>query len=412
MQEASASALKRVLDHINASRFTGRLRVRAREAEGELWFMAGVLETSRFGVSKGDEALKRMEQASEAVFEAEPLLPSLTGDFGKRVPFTGSFQQFPPVTLMRFCERYAITCTLELRGKDRTLRLVYQTGELISDEADRGGNEALAGMLESQEGTYIFSLPPFDLPAGIPRPSAPPVGLSLAERVDLRLMDESGSSAPPPVAAGASTAALEAQKREQEAAEARRKAEQEAEARRKAEQAAAEAKRKAEQEAEARRKAEQEAEAKRKVEAEAAARRKAEAEAAARRKAEEEAAAARRKADEEAAEAKRKAEQEAEAKRKADEEAAEAKRKAEQEAEAKRKADEEAAEAKRKAERAAEAERAARHAKETAEKAASVARSERDSEPVVQNAKKSSSWLWVLLLLIIAAIAYVLVTKR
>jgi hypothetical protein len=401
MQEASASALKRVLDHINASRFTGRLRVRAREAEGELWFMAGVLETSRFGVSKGDEALKRMEQASEAVFEAEPLLPSLTGDFGKRVPFTGSFQQFPPVTLMRFCERYAITCTLELRGKDRTLRLVYQTGELISDEADRGGNEALAGMLESQEGTYIFSLPPFDLPAGIPRPSAPPAGLSLAERVDLRLMDELGSGAPPPVSAGASSAALEAQKREQEAAEARRKAEQEAEARRKAEQ-----------EAEARRKAEQEAEARRKAEAEAAARRKAEAEAAARRKAEEEAAAARRRAEEEAAQAKRRAEQEAEAKRKADEEAAEAKRKAEQEAEAKRRADEEAAEAKRKAERAAEAERAARHAKETAERAASVARSERDSEPVVQNAKKSSSWLWVLLLLIIAAIAYVLVTKR
>lgn len=470
MQDAPDSPLKRAIDHITAARFTGRLRVRSREAEGELWFMAGILEQSRFGVSKGDEAVSRMLKASESTYEAEPLLPSLTGDFKQRVPLTGSFAQFPPVTLMRYCERCALTCTLKLSGKERSVRLVYQTGELMSVEASTGGNEVLAGMLESQEGNYEFSLPVFELPTGVPRASTPaPGSLSLAERVDLRLREETGADA-----AAQRKAAEEAKLSAEREAEARRRAEQEAaakreaEARQKAEQEAA-----AKREAEARRKAEEEAAAKLKAEREAAAKREAEArrkaeqeaaakrEAEARRKAEQEAAAkreaeARRKAEQEAAAkreaearqkaeeaaAKAKAEREAEERRQAEAEAA-AKREAEREAEARRKAEEEAA-AKLEAERAAAAREKAEHeaaeAKRIAEAQAKAAREreadtrrervrepKRAEKPVAElpadeaeedrlaelaQQKRRPVGIWIVLVLMLAAVAYVLLAKR
>ncbi|MDQ2642663.1 MAG: DUF4388 domain-containing protein, partial [Myxococcota bacterium] len=288
-QDPSTPPAKRVLDRIVEQRFTGLLRVTSHEANGEFWFLAGILEDARFGSSKGGEALERLLRATQPAFLAELRLPYITGGFKKPMPTSGSFAEFRPVVLMRYCESNALTCTLELRGKDRTVRVTYRVGELLSADAASAGNEALAGMLESEEGTYEFSLPGFELPEGVlaATPSVAPK-LSLAERIDRSLADESA------------------------AAESEKKAEAEREAKRKADEAAAaEAKRKADEAAAA--------EAKRLV------------------------AEARRKADEAAAEARRRAE---EAKRKADEAAAaEAKRKADEAAaaEAKRKADEAAA---------------------------------------------------------------------
>jgi hypothetical protein len=380
-QDLSKSPATRVIDHIAQERFTGLLRVRAREASGEFWFLAGILEEAQFGVSKGEEALERLQRATELVFEADLRLPNLTGGFKKRMPPVGTFAEARPVTLMRYCETFALTCQLELKGKDRTVRATYRVGELLSaDAGPGGGNDVLPSLLESEEGTYEFVLPPFELPPSVntgatgatastsmaavvtPAGAAKP---SLAERIDRSLSDDS-------------------------AAQAKREAELEAELRRQAEQAAAEAKRKAEATAaEAKRRADAE-EAKRKAEAAATeAKRKADAEET-KRKAEAAAAEVRRQADQVALEAKRKADAAAaEARRKTDVAAAEAKRKADESAaQAKRKADAVAADAQRRtAEAVLETQRDEAEAKRKAE---DLAQAQRNANRAAEEAKRKA----------------------
>ena len=379
MSEELESPLMKVVNRIIESRFTGLLRVRAHEADGEMSFLAGIREETRFGLSKGDDALARMRQATIHGFEVEPRLPALSGDFKKKLPLSGTFAEFHPATLMRHCETNALTCTLALEAAGQSARIAYKMGELLSVQTTPAGSEVLSRILQTPEGTYSFTLPELEFPPGVTvvRPSQAPLG-------------ESARPKPNHEELAARRRAAE------EALEAQRKARQEAEARRKAEQEA-EARRKAEQEAEARRKAEQEAEeARRKAEQEAEARRKAEQEAEARRKAEQEAEEARRKAEQEAEEARRKAEQEAEeARRKAEQEAEEARRKAEQEAE--------------EARRAAQAQTKALEARTSdAEEPAPLS-----SDAPPPRKKRSTAWVvWLVMALLIALLVYALLTNN
>jgi hypothetical protein len=415
------SPARRVLDRIVEERFTGLLRVSSHEARGEFWFLAGILEDAVFGVSKGDEAIERLLRATQVVFQAELRLPYVNGGFKKPMPASGSFAEFRPVVLMRYCESYALTCALELRGKHRTVRVMYRTGELLSADAAEAGNEALPALLESEEGSYEFLLPPFELPEGVNAAGAASASkLSLAERIDRSLSEESAAAEAKRQAAEAAAAEAKRQSEEAAAAEAKRQAAA-AEAKRQA--AAAEAKRKADEAAAA--------EAKRRA-AEAAA-------AEAKRKADEAAAAeAKRKADEAAAaEAKRKADEAAaaEAKRRAGEAAAaEAKRKAEDAAAAKAKREAEALEApaaKAKRETKREAKRKAKPtkarsknkvARSKSEPAAKAAELEAEPSPVesdrqgsepagVVTRKPGFPWFWLFLVLLLGSLAYFMIER-
>jgi hypothetical protein len=101
-QGQTESPVRRVLDHIAEERFTGLLRVRAREANGELWFLAGIQQDARFGISKDDEAVDRLLRATELVFNAEQRLPGLAGGLKTRLAQAGSFAEVQPVALMRY----------------------------------------------------------------------------------------------------------------------------------------------------------------------------------------------------------------------------------------------------------------------------------------------------------------------
>jgi hypothetical protein len=350
-----------VITRCRTARFTGVLRVRSREANGEIWLLSGIVDGVSFGTDAGDVAMERIASATNVAFELVTRLPGVTGGFKTRLEVDGPLGEATPVVLMRHCEVHAITCELDLVFGDATVRASYEDGELRSIESS-SPSESVATLLDSSEGRYRFVLPP--APEGVPIRDA---GKSVHPRSAMdQGPDSLGPRAPAEsrrIAAGARAgddAEIKRKAVEQAAAEAKRKADAEAEAKRKAAAAEAEAKRKAdEQAAEAKRKADEDAAAKRKAAAEAEAKRKADEQAEAKRKADEDAAAKRKAAAE--AEAKRKADEQAaaEAQRKADEE--EAKRKAAAEAEAKRKADEEAAEAKRKAdeEAAAQAQRKA-----------------------------------------------------
>jgi hypothetical protein len=419
-QGQTESPAQRVIDHIVAERFTGLLRVRAREADGELWFLAGIQEDARFGMSRGEDALQRILKVTEASFEAEQRLPSLTGGFKTRVPEKGSFADAQPVVLMRYCEEFALTCTLELIGKVHQVRITYRTGELLTIDSGAGGNDALPALLESTEGTYQFELPPFELPAGVSRPrrssfpgaittgaaSPAPAAAktSLADRVDRSL--SSGGSAPPVAAAPAASDVAE-QKRQADAreAETRRKAEaeREAETRR---QADAEARRQAEARREAEARAQREAEDRRRADA------KREAEAQAERDAEQ------RRRDEKQREAEVREMRDAEERRAAAEREEEEQRRAEVERE--EEAQREAETTKKAAEtdedragmpREVVVQREPRAARPGAEKRKAPADDHRRSRSVVPEAQAATVWLWLLFVVVAVCVAYFFLGK-
>jgi hypothetical protein len=161
------SLTQQVLDRCRDALFTGILRVRTRQAAGELWFLSGILERVRFGVSTGNEALSRLLAATSPQIDVVACLPNPAGGFEKGHPMEGELGTTLPVDLLRFCETHALTCTVHLRAGDSSGEAIYRLGELISIRSDAGTDRAVATMLEWNEGRFRLTLPSIDLPTSV-----------------------------------------------------------------------------------------------------------------------------------------------------------------------------------------------------------------------------------------------------
>jgi hypothetical protein len=155
------------------------LRVRAKEGIGEVWLLSGLTDEVSFGTSSGDEAMDRMRTATDATYELVGRLPHPGGGFKKRFPSKGSIATATPVTLMRYCEQYALTCRLAVESKNVLVEATYDLGDLVGVETT-ADDDGITAMLEATEGTYEFTLPRVELPPGTPvLPPAPSLTESL-----------------------------------------------------------------------------------------------------------------------------------------------------------------------------------------------------------------------------------------
>ena len=407
---SETSLTQSVVDRCRTLRFTGVLRIRAKQGEGELWFVSGITDESRFGVSTGDEAMDRILRATEPKIELVPRLPDPSGSSKKSHPMAGQLGGGTrPVDLFNYCESNSLTCTIKLTSKGRSGEATYKLGELVDVRTGEGTDRAVAEMLEWGEGTFQFVLPVLEMPEGVTvvepeagnlsvaPPAVAPVAAADAGAIRKKVEEVASKVRAEPAPA----AADEAKKKAAAEAEATKKAaEDEAATKKAAEEAArkkaedAEARKKADEEArrraeEARKKAEEirrKTEETRKKAEEEAARKKAAEEKAAAEKAAAEKAAAEKAAAEKAA-AEKAAAEKAAAEKAAAEKAAAEKAAAEKAAAEKAAAEKAAAEAAEKvaAEKAAKAEKPAQHA----EKAAAEADADED-EPKKKTAKATT----------------------
>jgi len=173
MPEQMSADFEQVMAQCSRGCFTGLLRVRTREGNGEVRFLSGIQDGIRFDTMEGDAAMERLLAASEPEFEAISALPPLDFSSNEPVPPEGSLTRFHAAQLMRYCESNSLTCALELEVDGRVLTARYRLGELLSVEPD---SEHTARLAEAKEGLYRFRLPRFELPANVQqRRSAPPV---------------------------------------------------------------------------------------------------------------------------------------------------------------------------------------------------------------------------------------------
>jgi len=186
MPEQMSADFEQVMAQCSRGCFTGLLRVRTREGNGEVRFLSGIQDGIRFDSVEGDAALERLLAASDPEFEAISSLPPIAGS-SDPLPTDGALERYHAAQLMRYCESNSLTCALELEVEGRVLTARYRLGELLSVEPD---SEHTARLAEAKEGLYRFRLPRFELPANVqqrrsasiaPKPAAAPAPAAAAK---------------------------------------------------------------------------------------------------------------------------------------------------------------------------------------------------------------------------------------
>jgi hypothetical protein len=201
MPEQMGADFEQVMAQCSRGCFTGLLRVRTRDGNGEVRFLSGIQDGIRFDSMEGDAALERLLAASDPEFEAISSLPPIDLNSTEPVPPEGVLARYHAAQLMRYCESNSLTCALELEVEGRVLTARYRLGELLSVEPD---SEHTARLAEAKEGNYRFRLPRFELPANVQqRRSA-----SAAPKPAPAAAAAAPAPKPAPVAAAKSAAAL------------------------------------------------------------------------------------------------------------------------------------------------------------------------------------------------------------
>jgi len=172
--EWTGGSLAELMSVLSAAALPARIRVFAPGASGapagEVHLLAGGISDAFAGERRGQEAVSTLQQVAAARFVIDTRLPDPeTGSLAKPGPAEGNLAQRPLVEVMRYCEQYVLTCTLEVwRGEDQA-RISYRRGELVGTTV--GGSDAperLPEVMGWKEGFFEIDLP---LPVTPPVPA-------------------------------------------------------------------------------------------------------------------------------------------------------------------------------------------------------------------------------------------------
>jgi hypothetical protein len=141
---------------------------------GEVHLLAGgVSDAIAPGVSPND-ALEHLRAISPARYRVEPRLPNpADGDLTYPGPESGTLDSRPLAHLMRYCEQYVITCSIEVWRGNENARVDYRKGEI--NGVTVGGIDAperLAEVMRWASGNYRLVVPPLKLPDIAPKGAA------------------------------------------------------------------------------------------------------------------------------------------------------------------------------------------------------------------------------------------------
>jgi hypothetical protein len=138
---------------------------------GEVHLLAGGVSDARVDGKSTDDALDRLRAVKPARFRIEQRLPNpADGDLGHPGPEAGTLEGRALAHLMRYCEDYVITCSIEVWRGNENARVDYKRGEISGVTV--GGIDAperLAEVMQWSSGNYRLVVPPIQLPTVAPR---------------------------------------------------------------------------------------------------------------------------------------------------------------------------------------------------------------------------------------------------
>jgi len=174
--EWAGGTLSELMSVLSAAALPSRIQVYSPGADGplagEVHLLAGGTNDAFAGDLRGPDAVSALQRVAGARFLIETRLPDPdTGSLAKPGPGDGNLAERPVVELMRYCETYVLTCTLEVWRGEEQARISYRRGELVGTMV--GGSDAperLPEVMAWKEGFYELSLPSPVTPP-VPAPS-------------------------------------------------------------------------------------------------------------------------------------------------------------------------------------------------------------------------------------------------
>src|SRR5262252_509768 len=140
-------------------------------AIGEVHLLAGGVSDALYSGKSTDDALDKLRAAKPTRFRVEQRLPNpADGDLTFPGPDAGTLESRALAHLMRYCEDYVITCTIEVWRGNENAKVDYKRGEI--GNVTVGGIDAperLAEVMQWSSGNYRLVVQPLKLPAVAPK---------------------------------------------------------------------------------------------------------------------------------------------------------------------------------------------------------------------------------------------------
>ena len=143
-------------------------------AVGEVHLLAGGVSDALYAASRPTTRSIGCARGKPTRFRVEQRLPNpADGDLTNPGAEAGTLEGRALAHLMRYCEDYVITCSIEVWRGNETARVEYKRGEISGVTV--GGIDAperLAEVMQWSSGNYRLIVPPFKLPAAAPKRAA------------------------------------------------------------------------------------------------------------------------------------------------------------------------------------------------------------------------------------------------
>src|SRR5689334_16326239 len=185
-QEWSGGDLDDLIAILSAPALSARVEALGASGDaaiGEVHLLAGGVSDALYGGKSTDDALDKLRAAKPTRFRVEQRLPNPTdGDLTYPGPDAGTLESRALAHLMRYCEDYVITCTIEVWRGSENAKVEYKRGEIGTVTV--GGIDAperLAEVMQWASGNYRIVVQPLKLPAVAPKKT--PVAAAAAAKV-------------------------------------------------------------------------------------------------------------------------------------------------------------------------------------------------------------------------------------
>ena len=176
--EWSGGTLDDLVALLSAPAWSARIEVLAAgngTLVGEVHVIAGGVSDALFDGKSTHDALDKLRAAKGTRFRVEPRLPNpANGDLSVPGPDQGKLEERPLATLMRYCEEFVLTASIEVWRASENAKVEYRRGEIVGVTV--GGIDAperLAEVMKWASGSYRLMAPKLTLPETAPKAAAP-----------------------------------------------------------------------------------------------------------------------------------------------------------------------------------------------------------------------------------------------